>query len=282
MSDIISKTVSSVKSLFVKYPPDHKEPPSVGDSIIDFLHGKTIGGYNMYNIWLWKPDKLEWNLEYINYLFPVFYSDKLNKDTEAINNIKKSFLVMLRFYGWEVIDDNVFRTIIRDKKSILPDKPMKWFSNYVNFKNETQSRPEGVGSANFKRIDRMFECFNQFGLERESTLLFLALCKTYANYGDKIGESEFRKWLSYQSFWIPQHVIDNYKININKGWDLRYRLLNLALTRGNDEQLTEYLQTLITDYNITQVDFIENVKNTPVNKRQEYIYELLQPTRVTR
>ena len=263
--DIITKTSNTIRSLIT-----HKVvlPPSLHNKVLDFLNGRTVDGYTIFKIWNYDTTKLDNDLTYINLLFPIDVDEKTSeyilKNQKMIDNIKYSFYFMLNYYGWEYINDTVYRSLIKEKKKVLPDRPMEWFDTRVL---------DSLGSvSNYARIDRIFKCLLLFGLHKEAEIFFLALAKTYVKYGDKIGEKQFRQWLQTQSFWIPQDKINNYKINLTPQWDLRWRLTDLAITKGDDQQLSTFLEQFKIDFEINDDNFIDKVKELDPDERIKYLY----------
>ncbi len=195
-------------------------------------------------IWYQTYDKFTTDPNYINLLFPLINVENCSK---CIDSIKYSLDVMLEFYGWEIIGDGVYR---------IETNPQIWVKDTINF----------------NRISRMFESLNINHMYRESMLLFLCMCKTASNY--QIPEDVFKKWLSFQSFWLPS---SQFPREFKKKIDIRWMLNNQVIQKGTPEELSLFLERLCKHFNIIDCnEFINNVKLTEPNNRVKYILDYIK------
>jgi hypothetical protein len=113
----------------------------------------------------------------------------------------------------------------------------------------------------------MFTSLNYLGFTDNVNVLFLAILQTASLYPDKIPLEKIQEWAAFLPWMNTTQVT-----HVNKYWDLRYRLTNLALTKGNPEQLSEYLKYIQQDFKITDPEFISRVVALPPEARTDYIY----------
>jgi hypothetical protein len=196
-NDIIDNTKTTIDNLFDKTPPNIK---IYNDKYINLLLGNAniFDNINIFNLWNLNRKYIQKNIAYLNLLFPNNVNNNILDITECVYNINYTLEWFIKYLGWEVIDNNIYR---------LDNINIDW-----------------LNSIHYNLIDNMFIFFNKLKMYDNSNLLFLVLCKTSGKYLqnstgsvqefdiNKIPLNIFKKWLSYQSFWLN---VDNYD-NINK------------------------------------------------------------------
>jgi|LakMenEpi03Aug12_release.lakeMendotaPanAssembly.Ray.scaffolds.fasta_scaffold138610_2 hypothetical protein len=196
-NDIIDNTKNTIDNLFDKTPSNIK---IYNDKYINLLLGNAniFDNINIFNLWNLNRKYIQKNIAYLNLLFPNNVNNNILDITECVYNINYTLEWFIKYLGWEVIDNNIYR---------LDNINIDW-----------------LNSIHYNLIDNMFIFFNKLKMYDNSNLLFLVLCKTSGKYlqnstgsfqefdVNKIPLNIFKKWLSYQSFWLN---VDNYD-NINK------------------------------------------------------------------
>ena len=153
------------------------------EDIYKFLSGEKPDKYgrNIREIWEYDNKLLEKSHNYIQRLFPttkesIFekaplinpVADKKHITNQKIReNMKKSFEIMLNFYGFEY-----------KNKTIIDKKETKhWISK---------------GNHNYLRITRIITSLKIFGLEAEAILFYEALLNL--SHTEKIDEKSLKYW----------------------------------------------------------------------------------------
>lgn len=138
-------------------------------TLLLFLQGKTsnVDGLYIQDIWNFSFNKLEHNHKYIQWLFPIDTASNYSRTAPVIyaawegchdsvikENMKKSFAVLLNFYGLAYEGKNIV------KASSYPIKALNWLTPFNH---------------NFLRITRILTALKLFGLdeEHEAFLAFL-------------------------------------------------------------------------------------------------------------
>ncbi len=153
------------------------------ENIYKFLSGEEPDKYGRNIIEIWGYDKklLEKSHNYIQRLFPTTEESifekapvidpvadkKYIKNPQIKENMKKSFEMMLDFYGFEYKNGNII-----DKKE---DK--HWISK---------------GNHNYLRITRIIKSLKIFGLEAEAVLFYETLLKLSCT--ENIDEKSLKYW----------------------------------------------------------------------------------------
>jgi len=245
MGDIINATRNKIFNLFDSSPQQISLTRSNYANILlglVALIGKSASTRNnyvskSYNIYaLWNLDRYQITnvLQSVKLLFQTTDKDVVLNNESCRFNLIYSVEWFLNYCGWEIIDDQVFR---------IEKIEMDWVRN----------------SQIIEIINNIFECLNYMELYNCSKLLFLCMCKTSSVYlsSNKNSASSlsvginkyslitpdvFKKWLNYQSFWIPKSVIVNYNINLKLHKDIRMFLTDsesdykLIIEKGDREQ----------------------------------------------
>lgn len=152
--------------------------------------GKDIEGRTLNDIWAWDNGKKERQHDYIQWLFPLKVSSAFNKkapllndpslfnklrnDLEVVKNLKKSFEVMMKFYG--LTFDSVTKQI-----------------SFANDFKERVAEWATPDNHNFRRITRILTCLKDFGLEEEARAFLKSLHKIKQTHSG-ISDSNFNFW----------------------------------------------------------------------------------------
>ncbi|MDN3506572.1 MAG: opioid growth factor receptor-related protein [Simkaniaceae bacterium] len=160
-------------------------------TVIEFYRGaRNDKGVTLEEIWAFDDAEKEAKHDFIQWLFPiksvgmnptapptntatmqVFKSDKALQ-----NQMRKSFEVMLKFYGLEY---GFFGKIKRAE----------------NFSNQAQNWLN-PGNHNFLRITRIMTSLRLHGLEKEAKAFFDVLSEIYKEHPSSIGPKTFAIWSS--------------------------------------------------------------------------------------
>ena len=240
MADILDNVINTLNTIQGKYNEQH----------YDNILKEQLINKNKY-IWYQNHDRFINDSNYINLLFPLI---NIENCQECIDSIKYSLDIMLEFYGWEIIGYNVYR---------IETNSQKWLNDTINF----------------NRITRMFESLNIQHMWKELMLLFLCMCKTASNYPEKIPINIFKKWLSFQYFWLSQDYINKYNSNnkLKKKEDMRWILNNQVIQKGTVEERELFLQRFCKYFLDKDCkEFIEKIESTDPNKRVKYILDYIK------
>lgn len=163
-------------------------------TITEFYRGaRNDRGVSLEEIWQWPDEKLEAQHDFIQWLFPIksvgmnpsapptnsatinaFKTDKTLQD-----KMRKSFEVMLKFYGLEYgFLGNIKMASDFSKKA----------ENWLN-----------PGNHNFLRITRILTSLRLHGLEREAQAFFAVLEQIYKAHAKQIGAETFSYWQNAMS-----------------------------------------------------------------------------------
>lgn len=154
--------------------------------LLAFLSGKGKGPKGLYisDVHKFSFEQLESNHNYIQWLFPIktisvhnllapIYKESVDYNTPIImDNIKKSFEMMLRFYGLEYQNSQIVR-----RKDF--EKTKQW----VTYNNH-----------NYLRITRILKSLMLFQMGKEAKTFFTALEKIYEENKDIISEKTYLYW----------------------------------------------------------------------------------------
>jgi hypothetical protein len=169
--------------------------------LINFYYGRgrTISsclyreGYTLDEILGWSFDKLEYVHDYIQWLFPLTERSAFNpkapiladqqiklfmNDEKLIENLIKSFKLMMRFYGFCCEDS---QGLICVKKAVDHDERIsKWLKK---------------NNHNYLRITRILKSLKILGLNNYSEAFLGALNDLYLNHSERISDRTYRFWV---------------------------------------------------------------------------------------
>jgi hypothetical protein len=165
--------------------------------LLDFYEGKAPDhrGRMLADIQRFSHDTLEHEHDFIQWLFPLRTPSPVNPEAPTVSDrdverfrtsaglaarLRRSFEVMLDFYGLEIVEGNDGNGVLRiDRSAGFQGRAANWL------------RP---GNHNFLRITRILTAMTILGHETLARAFLAALEGVYAEYRDVIGE---RTW----SFW---------------------------------------------------------------------------------
>ncbi|GAA6620390.1 opioid growth factor receptor-related protein [Scytonema sp. NUACC26] len=151
-----------------------------------------IAGRMIHEIWGWDFDELEYNHDYIQWLFPINeksafnpYAPVLNNeviqrfqtDSRLQQNLLQSFNIMLKFYGLEgnMESDRYIVTKAQNYKI----RAKEW----INF-----------GNHNYLRITRILKCLMTLGCESYARAFYQCLQQIYKEETQAIAHKTFQFW----------------------------------------------------------------------------------------
>lgn len=157
------------------------------EKLREFLKGNTrnIHGKSIYDIWEYNLEELETDHHYIQWLFPLTKRSRFSiicpvlknvgyfRIPEIQDNMFRSFLCMLNFYGLEYVDGQVAESIY------FEESLRKWCTP----KNH-----------NFLRMTRIIRSMRLIGLDEEAKALFMELREIYREKYKVIGKETYLYW----------------------------------------------------------------------------------------
>ncbi len=164
--------------------------------ILEFYNGEGVDHRGRYleDIVEWSDERLEYTHDYIQWLFPLTEGSAVNPDAPILDadtiaefrartnlgeNLRRSFVRMLRFYGLKLDPAPLAVT----KLESFPDRARDWL---------------WAGNHNHLRITRILKCLRLLGLEAESRAFFECLRQIYeserASDRPRITDISFRFW----------------------------------------------------------------------------------------
>lgn len=146
----------------------------------------------------WSDDALESYHDFIQWMFPLRERSGVNPSApilddatiqefrarpELQNNLRRSFLRMLRFYGFQLQNDPLNGPLEVRRSSDFEERAENWLSPWNH---------------NHLRITRILKSLTLLGLEAESRAFFVALSDVYAQQDghSAISRETFRYWES--------------------------------------------------------------------------------------
>ena len=158
-------------------------------------------GWYLADMWKFTKGELEMDHSYVQWLFPSNEPSQMNcdaltltleesrifqNDPELQAKVKKSFLKMLDFFGFELVSENGLM-------SIKPLESMpKWLTHFNH---------------NMLRVTRVLKCLRLTGLGQYAILFYHAL----SDYRDKVSENTWKYWAEaiQGDLWnLPQRIMD--------------------------------------------------------------------------
>jgi len=168
---------SRITGFYLGETPDHR------GRVLDDLHTQTL-------------ESLERNHDYIQWLFPLPEPSSANPDApllsasdvrefagseELRSNLVRSLIVMLRFYGLELVQSPAGPVIHRSDTFHLRSK--EWLTPFNH---------------NFLRLTRILRSLTLLGCKEYADALFRCLEEIYRENPAIIGEDTFRYWKTAQ------------------------------------------------------------------------------------
>jgi Opioid growth factor receptor (OGFr) conserved region len=170
----------------------------VGDSwIIRFYDGVVADdrGRSLREIWRWPDEKLESTHDYIQWLFPLPERSGFNPEAPLFDKetqrefrsrpelrarMRTSFVRMLAFYGFDLVEDDTLRVIA---SPAFEERTANWLTR---------------SNHNHLRITRILKSLRLAGLEEEAEAFFRCLTEVYgkeaASREPRISEETFHFW----------------------------------------------------------------------------------------
>lgn len=172
------------------------------ETIISFYTGDSKkSNRKLEDIWNFTDDELEGYHTYIQWLFPLEVPSAINfaapvLDETVIQKFRKSpelqaklltsFKMMLKFYGFQIVETGNEVKIIKSSDFLIKKE------NWISHRNH-----------NYLRITRILTSLRLLGLENYSRAFFECLEQIYSEESYEIGEETFSYWKNSQ---IPPHV----------------------------------------------------------------------------
>jgi len=150
-------------------------------------------GRMIQDVWAWDFEDLECTHDYIQWLFPLPEKSAFNADAPVVDeevirafqsdrrlrqNLVKSFVVMLHFYGLRCDRKEVGKVAISRSKN-YPIRKQEWLCIFDH---------------NYLRITRILKCLMTLGLENEARAFYECLGQIYREESDRIGGDTFQYW----------------------------------------------------------------------------------------
>jgi Opioid growth factor receptor (OGFr) conserved region len=150
-------------------------------------------GRTIEDIWAWDFENLECTHDYIQWLFPIDEQSRFNinapvidadlvlvfqRDRRLQQNLRRSFAVMLRFYGLQSNHSETNKIEIERSPDYLIRK-----QEWLNLFNH-----------NYLRITRILKCLMTFGLMDEARAFYECLQQIYREDSNLIGSETFQYW----------------------------------------------------------------------------------------
>ena len=163
--------------------------------LVPFYLGEKqdLEGRMIHDMWAWDFEDLECTHDYIQWLFPISQKSAFNVDAPIVDkeviqafqsdrrlhqNLLKSFVVMLRFYGLQC-DRNEAGKVVVSRSEDYPIRKGEWLCMFNH---------------NYLRITRILKCLMIFGLEDEARAFYECLRQIYREDSDQIGGETFQYW----------------------------------------------------------------------------------------
>lgn len=167
--------------------------------IVSFYRGEGRDGRgrSLLDLQAQSLDELEYNHDYIQWLFPLLEGSSANpsaprlsaediaafaNDAALRDNLLRSLGVMLRFYGLELRDE-LERIEVR-RAQTFPQRRVVWLNPYNH---------------NYLRLTRILRSLRLLGCAQYADALFACLEEIYREAHAIIGTETFRYWQSARS-----------------------------------------------------------------------------------
>ena len=158
--------------------------------LVDFYSGRAtdFAGRRIDDIWAMSLEELEYNHDFIQWLFPLRERSGVQPDVPVLDDatvrefdtpdlrwrLATSARVMAHFYGLEVVDDSHVR-----RAADFDQRRRVWLTR---------------GNHNFLRHTRIMKSLATLGHEDLARAWLRALASIYDEYGDVIGPVTMRYW----------------------------------------------------------------------------------------
>ena len=159
--------------------------------LVDFYSGRgtDFAGRSLDDVWAMSLDELEYNHDFIQWLFPLRERSGVQPDVPVLDEatirtfensadlrwrLATSARVMARFYGLEIVDDTDVR-----RAASFDERRRVWLSR---------------GNHNFLRLTRIMKSLAMLGHADLARGWLRALTSIYDEYGDVIGPVTMRYW----------------------------------------------------------------------------------------
>src|SRR4051812_18487482 len=164
-------------------------------ALIEFYagRGKDFAGRRIDDIWQMSLDDLEYNHDYIQWLFPLRERSGVQPDVPVLDDtviaafaapdlqarLLRSAHVMAEFYGLELVEQDG-RTVVR-RSGMFVDRGRTWLTR---------------GNHNFLRLTRIMKSLAMLGHAALAAAWLDTLESIYAEYPEVIGSTTLRYWQS--------------------------------------------------------------------------------------
>jgi hypothetical protein len=158
--------------------------------LVDFYAGRAtdFAGRRIEDVWGMSLDELEYNHDYVQWLFPLRERSGVQPDVPTLDDaairafaapdlrwrLATSALVMAAFYGLEVVADGEVR-----RAASFDDRRRVWLTR---------------GNHNFLRQTRIMKSLATLGHDDLSLAWLRALTSIYDDFGSIIGPVTLRYW----------------------------------------------------------------------------------------
>jgi hypothetical protein len=161
--------------------------------LVEFYAGRAtdFAGRRIDDIWRMSLDDLEYNHDYIQWLFPLRERSGVHPDVPVLDHttirafatpglqerLARSASVMAEFYGLEIVDDGAHLAMRRS--SSFEERRRNWLTR---------------GNHNFLRLTRIMKSLAILGRGDLARAWLGALLSIYDEYGDDIGPTTVAYW----------------------------------------------------------------------------------------
>jgi len=161
--------------------------------LVEFYAGRAtdFAGRRIDDIWRMSLDELEYNHDYIQWLFPLRERSGVQPDVPVLDDatihafeaselhsrVERSANVMAGFYGLEITHDD--SGVVMRRSSQFDERRLNWLTR---------------GNHNFLRLTRIMKSLVTLGHEDLARAWLRALLSVYDEYASVIGAVTLRYW----------------------------------------------------------------------------------------
>ena len=160
--------------------------------LVEFYSGRAtdFAGRRIDDIWRMSLDELEYNHDYIQWLFPLRERSAIQPDVPVLDDaaisafkielhdrLAKSARVMAAFYGLEIVHDDA--AVVVRCSSAFDERRRNWLTR---------------GNHNFLRLTRIMKSLATLGHADLARAWLRALMSIYDEYATVIGPVTLRYW----------------------------------------------------------------------------------------